>query len=236
MIAPSCQVRPSEAGASAEDAVDRFQDRLGRAEGKGERHLVPGQAKGGRLLPEGAPDLAEPRRVGTLEGIDRLLLVAHGEQRAQLLAGARAGEELRRQSLDDAPLRRVGILRLVHQDMVDAAVDLVEHPGGRVGAGQQVLRLDDQIVIVERGLGPLAPLVIRLYRVGEREHRGACFGQAQMRQPVAQIGEARLCLVEHCTNRGDASLDRLAANSCAHRPIALEKDLLERNRTTLALA
>ena len=45
--------------------------------------------------------------------------------------GARplAGEELLGQRLDDRPLLGVGVLRLVDQDVVDAAVELVEHPG-----------------------------------------------------------------------------------------------------------
>ena len=77
--------------------------------------------------------------------------------------------------LDDAPLRRVGVLRLVDQDVVDAAVDLVQHPGGGVGARQQRLGLDDQIVIVERGFGQLASLVVGLHGVCETEHRRARF-------------------------------------------------------------
>ena len=40
-----------------------------------------------------------------------------------------AREEFLRQALHDIPLLRAGVLRLVDQDMVDAAVELVEHPG-----------------------------------------------------------------------------------------------------------
>ena len=127
------------------------------------------------LALEGAAHLAEPRRVSALEREDRLLLVADGEQRAELLACPGAGEELGGKRLDDAPLRRVGVLRLVNQDVVDAAVDLVQHPGGGVGARQQRLGLYDQIVIVERGFGQLASLVIGLHGVCETEHRRARF-------------------------------------------------------------
>ena len=124
---------------ASEHAIDGLQDRLGRAEGKRERNLVPRETERRCLTLEGAAHLAEPRRVGALEREDRLLLVADGEQRAELLACPGAGEELGGKRLDDAPLRRVGVLRLVNQDVVDAAVDFVQHPGGGVGARQQRL-------------------------------------------------------------------------------------------------
>ena len=50
---------------------------------------------------------------------------------------ALADEELLGQAADHLPLVGVGVLRLVDQHMVDAAVELVEHPGGAVGALQQ---------------------------------------------------------------------------------------------------
>ena len=142
-----------------------------------------------------AADRAEPRRVGALEAVDRLLLVADREQRAQPLAAPSPAKNSAARLSMIAPLRRVGVLRLVDQDVVDAAVDLVEHPGGGAGARQQDLRLDDQVVIVERGLRPLAPLVIGLHRVGEREHRGARLGHAQMRAFEMSAANSRLCAV-----------------------------------------
>ena len=45
-------------------------------------------------------------------------------------ARAGAGEEFRRQRADDLPLLRAGVLRLVDQHVVDAAIELVVHPGG----------------------------------------------------------------------------------------------------------
>ena len=101
---------------------------------------MPGERERLGPLPEFAADLAEPRRVRALETVDRLLLVADGEQRAQLVAPAGAREKLRRQTLDDGPLRGIGVLRLVDEDVVDAAVDLEEHPGRGIGARQEVLR------------------------------------------------------------------------------------------------
>ena len=77
-----------------------------------------------------------------LEGVDRLLLVAdreHGAvRRARRAPGA--DEELAGQGAQDVPLVGRGVLRLVEQHVVDAAVELEQHPG-RVGAlGQQRVR------------------------------------------------------------------------------------------------
>ena len=46
------------------------------------------------------------------------------------VARAGAGGEFGDQPLDDLPLLRAGVLRLVDQHMVDAEVELVVHPGG----------------------------------------------------------------------------------------------------------
>ena len=45
-----------------------------------------------------------------------------------------AGEELRRDRLDHPPLRRARVLRLVDQDVVEAAVEPPEHPGRGAGS------------------------------------------------------------------------------------------------------
>ena len=76
-------------------------------------------------------------RIGALEAEDRLLLVAHRKQRARLGACALAGEEFLGQRRDNGPLRRARVLRLVDQQVVEAAIELVEHPGGDARAGQQ---------------------------------------------------------------------------------------------------
>src|SRR5688572_1092187 len=95
------------------------------------------------------PAVLEPTRIGALEAIDRLLGVADREQRADTV-GARAvpGRELLRDQTEDAPLFRVGVLRFVDEDMVDAPVELVEDPGGGV-ALQQQQRLADEVVEIE---------------------------------------------------------------------------------------
>ncbi len=98
--------------------------------------FVVGQVVGAPL--ELAPGIAEALRVGALEGIDRLLEVADHEQGAvAALALARATEIFGDELLDDLPLRRVGVLRLVDQHMVDFAVELVTHPVAHARRPQQ---------------------------------------------------------------------------------------------------
>ncbi len=53
-------------------------------------------------------------------------------------------------------------------------------------------RLEDEVVIIEHGLGMLAPLVIGLDRVGECNHRAARFRHAQNARVLVEPGE--LCL------------------------------------------
>ena len=101
----------------------------------GERRAQPSSA---RLL-NSARWLPERVGIGALEAEDRLLLVADREQRARThpLARALAGKELLRQLVDDAPLLRAGVLRFVDQDVVEPAVELVEHPGRGMALFQQ---------------------------------------------------------------------------------------------------
>ena len=104
-------------------------------------------------------------RIGALEGIDRLLLVAHDEDRAvDLGARAGAGGEFLRQPFDHLPLRRAGVLRLVHEDVVDAAVEPEQHPLRDRRIGQQRPRLVDQVVEIE----PAAPLLCRRHSAGRK--------------------------------------------------------------------
>ena len=73
-------------------------------------------------------------------------------------------------------MRRAGVLRLVHQYMVNAAVDPVQHPGRDLLVIQQAARLVDQIVKVQ----PAAQLFgLRIMR------------QKRCRKPVQAVGLAR---------------------------------------------
>src|SRR5438105_4694295 len=67
----------------------------------------------------------ERQGIGALEAEDRLLGVADREDRARPLGHRLAGEELLGERLHDLPLLGIGVLRLVDQDVVEAAVELV---------------------------------------------------------------------------------------------------------------
>ena len=164
---------PGAAGCG-EGGVDRLQDRRGRAERMLQRLFRQPRAVG-QCLGEVAAEVVEGLRVGALEGIDRLLPVADDEDGPvgprprpgprHHLAGKRA---------DHLPLHRAGVLRLVHQDMVDAAVELPQHPVAHRRVVQQCPRLQDQVVEVE-------PAPRRLPRRDRRQEGG---GKAvQRRRP-----------------------------------------------------
>ena len=83
----------------------------------------------------------ETGRVGALEGIDRLLLVTHREYRAARSPGlrihaAQSRKEVTSQLSDDPPLGRASVLGFVYQYVVDAAVQLVMHPGDTAFVGE----------------------------------------------------------------------------------------------------
>ena len=72
--------------------------------------------------------------IGPLEREDRLFFVTNGKDRPVVMAFAAQpsspDKELFGQGADDVPLVRRRILRLIDQHMVNAAVELIEHPGG----------------------------------------------------------------------------------------------------------
>ena len=65
--------------------------------------------------------------------------------------------------IDDVPLPRARVLRLVDQHVIDAAVQLVMHPAGG-NAIQHRKRLVDQIVIIEQAALLLLPAIIHRCR------------------------------------------------------------------------
>ena len=104
--------------------------------------LVPGSLAGDNLHvrplmvnPDGSAKfhlvsfLQQRAGIGALEAEDGLFFVAHREDGAVLAAfPALTGEKFLGQFLDDFPLFGTGVLGLVDQDMIDAAVELVQHP------------------------------------------------------------------------------------------------------------
>ena len=88
------------------------------------------------LFDQGLEMLAFRQKTGgisPLERKDRLFLVTDGKDRPRVMAFAaqpsRPDKELFGQGADDVPLVRRRILRLVDQNVVNAAVELIEHPG-----------------------------------------------------------------------------------------------------------
>ena len=130
-------------------AVDRVENALAGPEGALEFD------KGELLLRlQHAPlDVAAHRvegtRLRTLEGEDRLLLVADREEGAMHVALSRAVGEFMRDGFQNVPLIGRGVLRLVDENMVDAAVELVQHPA-RIGALEQAARRHDQVAEIEQ--------------------------------------------------------------------------------------
>jgi len=156
-----------------EDPVHEVQDIPGGSPGHLQLDAFEGRADG---LGLGAIDpelLFHPVRRRALEGIDRLLLVPHDEQAArQGAAGPRApgpGEELSGQLVQDRPLRRRGVLRLVHQHVGQLLVELVEHPGGHAGLAGQLKGAVDEVPEVELARLLLLDLVGGQPGPGEQE-------------------------------------------------------------------
>ena len=139
-----------------EHPVDRVEHRRRRAERDGERHLGEVAPRELDALGEPVAHLGELGWIGALEAEDRLLGVADHEDGA--LARRLALSPAKNSSVrlaDHLPLVGIGVLRLVDQHMVDAAVELVEHPGSALRRAEQPPRGDDQVVVVEHAAPPL---------------------------------------------------------------------------------
>ena len=176
--------------------VDHRQHRWRRAERAIQRQ--PRQIAPARLGigGEGAERRLEIERAGALEAEDRLLEVADGEdrpRRAPRLPPLLLDEELARQRAHDAPLRGIGVLRLVHQDVIDAPIELEAHPIARSRLLQQRHRRSDQIVEIDHAAQPL-----RL-RISERiglARAQACRDQRRERRTRAHREQGRSRLSE----------------------------------------
>ncbi len=147
-------------GLVAKHVIDRLQDRRSRAERIGERYRIEFQPGIDKLPLQSSAAAIEFARYGALERKDRLLLVADRKDRARdavarAFAGGKFGNDVR----DDIPLPGAGVLGLVDQHVIDAAVELVMDPAGG-NTIQHRKRLVDQIVVVEQAaLLLLAPVI-----------------------------------------------------------------------------
>ncbi len=180
-------------GGIEEDPVDGRKHVPRRAEGKEE----PDGAEDGFGRPRASRNLAsffrEALRPGALEGVDRLFLVAHGEDRSPGDPRRFAGEEVVGQRPDDLPLPGARVLRLVDEDMVDALVELVVHPGAHLLARQEPRRAVDQVVEVEQAARALQIFVIADQPLGDGERRARRLIHAEPPQPVGAGDHMGLC-------------------------------------------
>ena len=121
---------------------------------------IAGRIGGGiHLVAEEIARLPEVFRAGPLEAEDRLLVIAHGKDRAHRLAArARTVEIIVGQCLHDRPLRRVGILRFIDEDVIEAAVELVTDPVGHRAVGQERGGAGDEIVEIDQPFAFLRPV------------------------------------------------------------------------------
>ena len=63
--------------------------------------------------------------------------------------GGITGKKLLRQSSDNLPLGRTGVLGFVHQNMLKPAVDFEQNPLGRRARIEQPVGAGNQIIIIE---------------------------------------------------------------------------------------
>ena len=201
----------SAVGAGLESGVHHRQDQRRGAEGVRHRHVLQRRLRICQMLGELVLHPLELPRIGSLEGVDRLLLVADYEEGARRIAvGAEAARKLPGEAGDHLPLFRAGVLGLVDQDVIDPPVDLEEHPFGQRLVLQQFAGAVDQIVEVQPSPRQLGRVVLW------KEHGGK---GVQVAGPVHQPkGEARLAgrldarhpVVEPFHQRGVRVADGLA--------------------------
>ena len=171
--------------AQGEDGIDRLHDVRRRAEGGVEADRLEGEFSRLDPLGERASLLAERGRCRSLKPVDRLLLVADDEDGARLHAEIAAAGELLGELAQDRPLRLAGVLRLVEQDVVDAGVELVKHPG-RLDPLQQRACARDQVVIVEQRAQALLALIGGEHPRHQQRQRCAAITNGDGIQPLAR--------------------------------------------------
>ncbi len=127
--------------------------------------------------------------IGSLKAEDGLLDVADREDRARRPARALARKEFLGELLDDLPLLRRGVLRLIDQHVVDTAVQLVKHPGSAAVAVQQPRGGLDQIAVVELSPAVLEFPIAQHENLAEHQQRFARFGRDSGAVPRPDAGQ-----------------------------------------------
>ena len=163
---------------------------------------------------------------GALKAVDGLLLVAHREDGAALLAGAPAAEEVSGEADDHVPLLGAGVLGLVHEHVIEAAVELVVDPRHPRLRREQPPRPLDQVVVVEQRPFPFHRLVSVEQREADAEQRPGRCRHVHRLQPLEAGVDAGPLLDEDAERlrirhpRGPAHQGGIAAR----RPVPPQED------------
>ena len=179
VLGPAFTVEGQPAGvvAVAEQAIDRGQDRLRRAEGDVERLRDPLLSGALDVVLEAALHGLKHLRIGALEAVDRLLEIADDEAGAEALVGAthlRVGAVVKGagQPSDDGPLVGVGVLRLVDEHVAQALIEFEGDPQPRPGlGGQQTDGAQDQVVEIDPAARGFVGLVVVEHVKGRIQQR-----------------------------------------------------------------
>ena len=107
--------------------------------------------------------------------------------------------------------------------MVDAAVELVVHPGG-LDLAQQGQRLLDQVVVVEQPAPVLLGPVAGDHRVGDGDQRGRAIAAGDGLAALEQRGHALALAHQTLGERGVGGLEGLGDDAVARLAGAGEED------------
>ncbi len=128
------------------------------------------------------------------------------------------------------PLLAARILRLVDEDVVDAAVELEQHPVRPLLLVQQAHGLGDEIVVVERGAAGLGAAC----SAAARRRRDGCSASvaattASALRSSSSATKRALCRAEYGVEIGMLRLDgACSSGSRAASPLPVQKNALER--------
>ena len=183
-----------------EDAIDSPQNFGNGAEGAGKRDIIPPPFGSLHLLFEVTLHVIEAGGICALEREDRLFLVTDGKYRAHDLAGAVPRQKFIGDPRHYIPLFGAGVLCFVHENMVDAAIEFVEHPGCHGACREQCARLRDQVVIVEQSTCPFLVLESIEDRDGNRYDGLRRFSDTNGLEPADKAQDTLLFLLQRVRN------------------------------------
>ena len=128
-------------------------------------------------------------------------------------ARPRRGEFLR-QPVDHLPLRRAGVLRLVHQDVVDPAVEPEQHPARHAGSVSKSRGAQDQVVEIQ----PAAQLLgARHRRAGRPARSGAAPASAARAAGATRVGAGVLDPLHHMPRAGPSAVAQRRARGLGRK-------------------